>query len=253
VPDGRAWGALGALAEAASFLTRLRLPGRAVGRAVDLPRAAVFFPLLGGAIGAVVGAATDALEEPLTPFVAATVAVGLELALTGALHLDGLADTADGLGGADREQRLAIMRDHALGTYGAAALVIVLLTKVGALAALADKGALEPAIAAYALSRAAPLPLAAALPYARAGAGTGRSLAESLGRVRAFLALALAAAIAAAADGPAGLIGLAALLLIGIAVGDYARRQLGGITGDVMGASIELTATLALLAAVATA
>ena len=241
------------LADALSFLTRLRVPGQRSARPVDLPRAAVAFPLLGAAIGAVVGGTTQALEAPLTPLLAAAVAVALETALTGALHLDGLADTADGLAGADRERRLEIMRDHALGTYGAAALVLGVLAKVGGLAALAETSALGPAVAAYALSRAAPLPLAAALPYARPGSGTGRLLADGLNWVRAAFALALATAIAAAANGPAGALGLAALLLTGIAVGHYGRRRLGGVTGDLMGASIELTVILALLAAVATA
>jgi adenosylcobinamide-GDP ribazoletransferase len=254
VPErGPALGAVAGLADAVSFLTRLRLPGRAASHAVDLPRASVFFPLVGAAIGALVGGVTEALDEELTALLAATVAVAAEVALTGALHLDGLADTADGLAGADRERRLEIMRDHALGTYGGAALALVLLAKIAALAALAETGVLGPAVAAYALSRAAPLPLAAALPYARAGAGTGRTLTEGLTRVRALIAVGVATAIAVAFDGLPGLVGLAALVLVGAALGSYARRRLGGVTGDVMGAAIELTATLALVSAVAPA
>jgi adenosylcobinamide-GDP ribazoletransferase len=236
---------------ALSFLTRLPVPRSAHASGADLAAAAVLFPVVGAAIGALVGGIATVLEGPLAPLAAATLAVGFELALTGALHVDGLADCADGLAGRDAARRLEIMRDHSLGTYGAATLTIVLLAKVSALATLAEDGAVLPALAAYSLSRAAPLPLAAALPYARAGAGTGRSLAESLQVGAAIGGVALAAAIAAGAARLDALGPIAAFALVVCATGRYAHRALGGVTGDVMGTAIELTATLGLLVAVA--
>jgi adenosylcobinamide-GDP ribazoletransferase len=237
---------------ALSFLTRLPVPRSAETSGSDVAAAAVLFPVVGAAIGALVGGTATLLEGPTAPLAAATVAVGLELVLTGALHVDGLADCADGLAGRDAARRLEIMRDHALGTYGAAALTIVLLAKVSALAALAEDGAVLPALAVYSLSRAAPLPLAAALPYARAGAGTGRSLADTLHVGAAIAGVGLAAAIAAGAVRLDALAPLAAFALVVGATGRYAHRALGGVTGDVMGAAIELTAALGLLVAVAT-
>jgi adenosylcobinamide-GDP ribazoletransferase len=226
---------LGAL----GFLTRAPVPS------AGLIRAAPLFPVVGGALGALVGATALGLGHVVPPLVAAAVAVALELVVTGALHVDGLADSADGLAGRDRDHALAIMRDHAVGTYGACALILDLVAKT---AALAHLDAILPVVGAFALSRAAALPLAAALPYARPGEGTGRLLAERL-TVRSAAAAVLVAAAIAVAAGIAHAI--AALVVVTAAVYALARRRLGGVTGDVMGAAIELTATVGLVVAVA--
>src|SRR5438105_10756168 len=128
---------LRALAVALSFLTRVP-----VGRWIDLDgddvaRAGAVFPVVGAGVGAAVGGTTAALAEPLSPLLAAGLALAVGAVLTGALHLDALADTADALGARTRERALEIMRDHALGAYGAAALALDLLVKAAALAALA--------------------------------------------------------------------------------------------------------------------
>jgi adenosylcobinamide-GDP ribazoletransferase len=236
---------------AVAFLTRLPLGRTAGGDPAALLRAAPFFPLVGAAIGLAVGAAAIGLAEVLPALLAGLLAVALELVLTGALHLDGLADSADGLGGADRERSLAIMRDHALGAYGAAAVALDLLVKGAALGILAEADALAAVIAAVALSRAAPLPLARLLPYARAGAGTGRLLSvhARTGPVCAGIALAVALALALYRLDALAL--FAAAAAVTAATGLLARHRLGGVTGDVMGAAIELSATAALLVAVA--
>jgi adenosylcobinamide-GDP ribazoletransferase len=240
-----------AAAGALAFLTRLPVDrGRTFGGR-RLAEAAVLFPLVGAALGAAVGGAAAALATLVPPLLAATAAVALELALTGALHVDGLADTFDGLAGRDAERRLAIMRDHSLGTYGGSALALDLLARVAALASLTDEGVLLPAVAAFAISRAAPLPLAAALPYARPGEGTGRLLTESTTARHAVAGIVLAAAVAAAAVGFRAAAMLVCLGVVVAATGLYARSRLGGVTGDVMGAAIELTATLALAGAIA--
>jgi adenosylcobinamide-GDP ribazoletransferase len=238
------------LTVAVGFLTRLPVGGWATAPSADVAASAVLFPIVGAAIGAVVGGTAIALALTLPALLAASLAVALELLLTGALHVDGLADSADGLAGRDRDHALEIMRDHSLGAYGASALTLDLVVKIVALAALADSQALWPVVAAYAASRAAPLPLAAALPNARAGAGTGRLLAGAT-PLGALGAIALAGGIATAAVGAWAVAAILCLALVVAAVGTAARRRLGGITGDVMGAAIELTATLALIVAVA--
>lgn len=237
---GRA--ALGAVA----FLTRVPVGVRAE---ADLARAAPLFPAVGAVIGAAVGGAATLLALALPPLVAAGIAVTLEVTLTGALHLDGLADSADGLAGRDRDHALAIMRDHAVGAYGTCALILDVLVKAAALAALSDGGMIPAVIASYAVSRAAALPLAAALPPARPGPGAGRLLAGRLGVRAATAGTLLAAAIAIAATGWWAAATLACLAAVTTAVGLTARRRLGGVTGDTLGAAIELTATLALVVA----
>jgi adenosylcobinamide-GDP ribazoletransferase len=245
VPEKRLAGQ--ALLAATGFLTRLPVQRRPSLPASEFAGAAVLFPLVGAALGGMIGATALALAQVLPALLAATLAVALELTLTGALHLDGLADSADGLAGRDPEHSLQIMRDHTLGAYGASALALDLLAKAAALGALAGSGVVLPVVAAFAISRAAPLPLAAALPYARSGGGTGRSLADRLGLRGAAGGIALATLIAVAATGAWALGTLACLALVTGAVGWLARRRLRGVTGDVMGAAIELTATLGLI------
>src|SRR5919109_3925045 len=118
---------LRALAGAVSFLTRVPVGRRLALDGADVARGALLFPVVGAGIGAAVGLAAVLLDEPLPALPAAALALALGLLLTGAMHLDGLADTADALGGRSRAEALSIMRDHAVGTYGVAALIVDLL------------------------------------------------------------------------------------------------------------------------------
>lgn len=244
---------LHALAAALAFLTRVPLGGRVPVGADDVARGAVLFPLVGAGIGAAVGAVAVALDARLGVILAAALAVAVEALLTGAIHLDALADAADGLGAATRERALAIMREPQIGAFGAVALGIDLLVKTAALAAvLAGPDALLAAVAAFALGRAAPLALAWALPDARAGEGIGSSLAGGARGLGLASGLALGVVAAAAALGLRGLVLAAAAAVAVLACGFVARRRLGGATGDVLGAVVELATTLALVAAAAT-
>jgi adenosylcobinamide-GDP ribazoletransferase len=168
--------------------------------------------------------------------------------LTGVLHLDGLADTADALGAHTRERALEIMRDHSIGAYGGVALVLDIGIKVAALAALADRGdVLRFAVCAAATARVAPVLLSAALPYARASGGTGNALGAT-GWARCAVAVAVAAAICVWLDAA---VALAAAAAVTVVVGIAARRWLGGITGDVLGAAAEVVEVVVLVTAVA--
>jgi adenosylcobinamide-GDP ribazoletransferase len=246
VVEAEARGAAGAVA----FLTRVPV-GRFVALdGADVARGGAFFPLVGAGIGAAVGGVADGLAGSLTAPLAAVLGLAVGAALTGVLHLDALADTADALGATTRERALEIMRDHAVGAYGATALVLDLLAKGAALAALAASGhALRFAVCAAAVARVTPLLLGAALPYARPGAGVGRAVGGT-GLVRCAAAAALAAGICA---------WLGALPLLGVCAGVSvlaglaARRALGGVTGDVLGAAAEVTEVAALVVAVALA
>ena len=240
-----------AAAGAAAFLTifplgRLHLAERDVGRG------AFFFPLVGALLGAGVGVVGLALDDLLTAFLAAVVAVTFEAVATGGIHLDALADAADGLGARSRERALEVMRESAIGAFGTTALALDLLLKTGALTALvAEEDAILVVAAAYGLGRGAPLVLGLALPYARAEAGSGRALTDSSPRVLLAVGLLVACALAV------GLVGLNALALLGGAaaatglVAVVAARRVGGVTGDILGAAIELATTGSLLAAVA--
>lgn len=235
---------------AVAFLTRIPV-GRYVelGQA-DVGRGAALFPLVGGAVGGACGLASDLLAGPVPPLVAGGLAVTLAAILTGAMHLDALADAADALGGTTRERALEIMRDHAVGAYGTVALVLVCLLDAAALGALGASGdAAVVGLAAGAAGRAAMLPAALVLPYARAGAGQGRVL-EQLGLPGAVVGVLLAVALAFPA-GEAGVVGLGAAALVALALGVFFRRWIGGVTGDLMGATAKLAETAALVTALA--
>lgn len=242
---------LRAAAAAVAFLTRIPV-GRVVLDAGDVGRGAALFPAVGAGIGALVGLIVVGLDGELTVLLAAVAAVTAEALLTGAIHLDALADTADGLGAGTPERALEIMRDPAIGSFGATALALDLLVKVSALAAVAaDSRAVLVVVAAFALGRAAPLALSLALPYARPASGTGRVLTERAARVSLAVGIVLALGIAVAALGLRGLALAAGAGVACLVVGVVARRRLEGVTGDVLGASAELATTFALVAAVA--
>ena len=236
------------LAAAVAFLTRIPVGRLLELDTADVARGGAYFPLVGLGIGALVGGIAEAAGSSLTAPLAAVLGVAAGAALTGALHLDGLADTADALTAPTRERALEIMRDHAIGTYGTVALVLDLGAKVGALSALVmHHDALRAAVCACAAARAVPVFLSVALPYARPTAGLGRALGGT-GRPRAAFAVVIAVVVVVLLH--AALL-LAVVAGVGIACGLAARRWLGGVTGDVLGAAAELAETGALVAAVA--
>ncbi len=240
---------------ALAFLTRLPVPAPEpeLDRAPDLARATRAMPLVGAMIG-VLGAAVYWLSGVLglPPAIAGLLAVAATVGLTGALHEDGLADSADGLfGGAEPTRRLEIMRDSRTGAYGALALIFSVVLRAAALAALAAPGPAAAAlIAAHALVRALPPAVMAWAPLARDdGLAAGAGQAESK---HAWSALGLGAAIALLflGFGP----GLAALLLAGLAglaMIRLARARIGGYTGDILGAIEQLGEIAVLLTAAA--
>lgn len=242
--------ALGDLIAAFGLLTRLPLPQRAVTAG---PRAAWSWPLVGAVVGGLSAAAgAVALWLGLPLGVAAAVALATSAMVTGGLHEDGLADTADGLfGGWTRERRLEIMKDSRIGSYGMLALMLVTLARWSAIAALMATGThWAGLIAAGALSRVPMAVLMAALPNAR---GTG--LAHAVGappRTAILAALALACAIGVMTTGSAVLGMIALATATTLALGLLARAKIGGQTGDILGASQQL-ADLAALAVAAAA
>jgi adenosylcobinamide-GDP ribazoletransferase len=236
------------LAAAIAFLTRVPVGRRIQLEAADVARGGAVFPLVGAGIGAAVGGVVQALSGPLTAPLAAVLGLAVGAVLTGVLHLDALADSADALGAATRERALEIMRDHAIGAYGGVALVLDLGAKTVALAVLAQRHeVLRFAVAAAAAARVAPVLLSVALPYARTGGGTGNALAGA-GWIRAAIAVAIAAGLCLVLHAP---LLLAVAAAVTIAVGLAARHALGGVTGDVLGAAAELVEVGALVTAVA--
>ncbi|TVV74977.1 adenosylcobinamide-GDP ribazoletransferase [Sphingomonas solaris] len=228
---------------AIGFLTRLPVP-IVVADADDFAGAIRCYPLVGLLVGAGVASA-GWLGTMIDPWAGALAALAAWVAITGALHLDGLADLADGLGAAhgDRTRLLAVMADPHVGSFGVVALVLQLLAKLVLLHAVAPIGWVPLMLVPFA-ARIGPLAWARWLPPLKPG-GLGASVAAAVRRrdLTGWALLLAAGAVAAPAL-------LATPLLIG-AIGLWLRRRLGGITGDAHGAGIELVET-GLLVALAT-
>jgi adenosylcobinamide-GDP ribazoletransferase len=225
------------LAIALAFYTRLPVPLRTPVDGAALARASWCSPLVGALIGAIAGFAYwVSVRLNMPQLVAAAIAVATSMMLTGCLHEDGLADTADGFGGgASRERALDIMRDSRIGTFGACALIVSFALRAGAIADLPKAGLVAWAlIGAHAMARAG-LPLfMRLLPPARpdglaAQAGAppveGAWISLAIGAVILWIALGFAAA----------LIALVSVLVGSAVVALMSNRKIGGQTGDVLG------------------
>ncbi len=230
---------LGLFLTAAGFLTRLPVPGW-VGWAEDrMLRASRYFATVGALVG-LGGGLVWWLAGQIAP---AAVAAGLALAamvlLTGALHEDGLADCADGLGGGKTgAEALEIMRDSRVGSYGALALVFSVGLRWAALAALAPGWGVLALVLAGGIGRATMVPATALASYARPD-GLGRSLAGGAGGVEVAAALGTALALGIV-GGWAGLLALGLALAVAGGFLLYMTRRVGGYTGDGLGAMAQL-------------
>jgi adenosylcobinamide-GDP ribazoletransferase len=230
---------LGGALVAFRYLTILPLPrSRAPG---DLGRAAGWFPVVGLVLGACLALASLGVDRLVPPGVGAILLVALWAALTGGLHLDGLADTCDGLGGGwSRERALSIMRDARSGPYGVTAIVLVLGLKAAALGSLPEGLAWRALLLAPVLGRAGPLLLARLCPPARPdGAGHAFSAGARWPTLIVGGFVALLVSVATLGAWGTLVFGGSGLLAWGLA--GHLRRRLGGFTGDTLGALVEAT------------
>jgi adenosylcobinamide-GDP ribazoletransferase len=241
-----------AAAGAVSFLTRVPVGRLAAIDGADVARGAVVFPLVGAGVGALSAGIAIAAHHALPAFVAAALAVAASALVTGALHLDALADTADAAGARTRSDALSIMRDSRIGPFGAVALTVDLLLKVACIAVLVERGhALGGLVAAGGLSRAASLPLAALLPYPRPEGGPGSVLTGRTSVPLAGIGVALGIGAAVVAWWDIWYWLAVTAVAVTVALGLVFRRWLGGATGDCLGAATELCETAVLVVATA--
>ncbi len=207
----------------------------------DLAASRFAFPLVGAYLGLILAAVQVVLERwGVGEGPSAWVIVAMAAGLTGGLHLDGLADTADGLflaGGPDR--RLSAMRDPRIGSFGVIAVVLVLLGKYAALGNLSVPERVVRLIGAFAVSRTLLIVAAGSAPYARPE-GTGRTIIDAGTPGEALIASAGVCLIGALTGGSRGLLASLASLAVVLILVRVADRRIGGITGDILGAAVEL-------------
>ena len=234
------------LRRAWAFLTRL--PGGAhPGDDRELGRSVPWFPVVGAMMGVLSGAVYWALNGPLGALLAAVLAVATGAVATGCFHEDGLADTADALGGSTIERRLEIMKDSRVGVFGVLALVLSTLVRVFAVSSLAPVDGLVALVVAHMLGRTTAVAVMAGAPAA-AGTGLGHSYAVHLPRARTAVAV-VVSSVAAASLGLPGAVSLAAAATGAALVGLVAWRAFGGTTGDVLGATEQIAEMAVLLSA----
>ena len=234
------------LVDALQFLTRIPIDVK--DRRPMLGRAVPWFPVVGGVVGAIVGGAAALLWYGVPPLVAAAVAITLGLLITGAFHEDGLGDTADAFGGGSTvERRLQILKDPRQGTYGVCAICASIVVRVACVASLPGPATMFAAlVVAGVLGRAAAVVLTATMRPATFD-GLGATAAGELGSWAMWVSVLAAAAIGAVAVGwwivpLLGAAGLGTLVMAALA-----DSKIGGIGGDVLGATEVVSECLVLI------
>jgi adenosylcobinamide-GDP ribazoletransferase len=214
------------------------------------PAALRWFPLVGAVLGVVLGTLWWAAAKAWPLPVAAVVVLMADLALTGMLHVDGLADAADGLlPPVDRERRLAIMRDPAVGAFGVAAVACTLLARFAVLATLRPSPWLLAGV--WCVARTAMAGTIGRVPYARTEGLASTFVGSRLSLPLLITVSAAAAATASAWRVPAGPVAVGAALVAFAGVVLFARHRLGGYAGDVLGAAGVIAETVGLIVAAA--
>jgi adenosylcobinamide-GDP ribazoletransferase len=226
---------------ATQFLTRLPVPRVGFDRD-SLARAAKFFPV----VGLVIGLGASSLQRIAAPHLSRPLVALLVLiflvVVTGGLHEDGLADTADGFGGGwDREQVLTIMRDSRIGSFGALALMLSVLARFLLLSSLPVNRLTAFIVSAHVLCRWTTLPLSYFLPPARESDGQGARIAQKISPASLLAGTLLSFAIVFYFMKTGFWIPVLVSLVITALSGLYYSRRIGGVTGDCFGATNQLT------------
>jgi adenosylcobinamide-GDP ribazoletransferase len=224
---------------AIAMLTRLPVGRLTLAEAADLPAAAPWFPLVGIAVGGIAAGVRAAAGSVMGAAAATVLALASAVLVTGALHEDGLADTADAVGArADRARRLEILRDPRLGTFGVTALALALLFSYAALEPFSAGRFARAAVVAHCLARYSPLLQSRLAPAARPD-GSGVLLRTPVPALLLATTVAAAAAVGLGQPAPGGTaFGAAVIVTAGAAL--LARRALGGTTGDTFGAGAKV-------------
>jgi adenosylcobinamide-GDP ribazoletransferase len=244
---------MGSLILALRFLTVIPVPGRESTGPSALGRAAWWFPVVGLMLGSALAVAALAADALFPPLVAAALLVTGWKVATGGIHLDGLADSLDGLAGRDAARRLAIMRDSRIGVFGAAGLVLLCLLAVAALASLSTAVRLRVLVLAPVIGRVAPLLAGVWLAPATPGQGLGAAFAAGLSRWAGPAHVVAGAALATWLLGIWGAAVAAVAWSVALLAAGFVARRLGGLTGDVLGAVVEVAELGTLLGAAAAA
>ncbi len=207
-----------------------------------------YFPLVGLVIGLVLAGVRIGASYILPTVLADTLVIIAFVIITGALHLDGFADTVDGLaGGKDRERILAIMKDSRIGSFAVIGLILLLLLKVFALMEVPASLKTGTLIIVPVLGRWSTVQLAALFPYARSGYGTAQAFVGFTGKLEYLVASLMTALIVVGLFLMKGVVIMAIAGALTFGIGLFSKRRIGGVTGDILGATCELVEVTTLI------
>jgi adenosylcobinamide-GDP ribazoletransferase len=232
---------MASLVLAVRFLIILPVPGGDAGGSGALGRAAWWFPAIGLALGGGLMLADRVLATVVPPLLSAGLVVAIWKVSTGGLHLDGLADCLDGLAGVNAPGRLAIMRDSRIGVFGALGLVLCLLIACAALSGTPAGTRAPILLLAPAVGRLTPLLVGPRVRPATPGQGLGAAFLAKLPRAAGPVWLAVLLVLAWLLLGPTGAAMAVGALVAGAGGAVVFARRLGGLTGDALGAGVELS------------
>lgn len=226
-----------------AFLTRIPINH---GPQISLRRSAALFPLVGALIGLIGGLVFYVSSAILPPLVSASISILVTVAITGAFHLDGLADICDGLiGGWNREERLKILKDSRHGTYGVAAISLQLILQVCLLSALSPRDGLFTLIVLHTLSRLVPIFLML-IPATSGHDGMGASVSREIGAREPLVGSLITVLLIAPIMGLNFLL-LSAILFLTLSIfALWVTRKIGGMVGDAFGAGEQISETMIL-------
>jgi len=232
---------------ALQFLTIIPVPGRAASSEWDMVRSMAYYPLIGLCIGLILVLANHLFAILLPHTVVAILLIIILVLITGALHLDGFSDTLDGLGsGKSREEVLRIMRDSHAGAFGVVGVTCLLILKFTLVAEIPEETLDRSLLLMTVLGRWCMVQASYRSAYARLEGGLAKRVVERMGKREYLISTILALVLAASLLGLRGVFILGVNGLLGYSVRKYFHRRLGGITGDVLGATNEASEVISL-------
>jgi adenosylcobinamide-GDP ribazoletransferase len=230
---------------ALQFLTIIPMPFKKEPEMREIASSLVFFPIVGLLIGLLLFLANWGLGEVFSPVVTAAFTLLVWVLISGAMHLDGLADSCDGLAGNTAEKRLEIMKDSHTGAFGVVGISLLLLVKFAAIVSLSgwewEALVLAPVFGTWAMVLAITV-----FPYARKN-GVGQAFKQGATIFKLLIATIITLAAAALLAGWWGVVIMAITCLVTVLVGVFFKSRLGGLTGDTYGAIKEVSEAIVLI------
>lgn len=233
---------------ALQFLTIVRISDDGELTEEQFGNSMAYFPLIGLCIGLVLVGIRSVLVLVLPPSLADVLVIVTLVIITGSLHLDGFADTIDGLaGGRDRKKILAIMRDSRIGSFAVVGLILILSLKILALIELPEDIKNRTLLVLPVLGRWSTVQLASFFKYARSDSGMAKAFTQFAGPLEYLIASLITGLVVAGVFLLKGFIIMLVVAALTFLVGLFFRQRIGGVTGDIMGASCELSEVITLL------